>query len=73
MAELRKAQNLTQDDLAERADVSIRYLQSVEAGGENLTVESLAALADVLGVGFRNLFKNPRSRRVLRGRPPKAR
>ena len=67
VAELRAARSLTQAQLAERADVSLKYLQRVEAGGENLTIRSLVKLASLLGVGVRELFDSPRSRAAAKG------
>jgi|CXWL01.1.fsa_nt_gi transcriptional regulator with XRE-family HTH domain len=73
IAELRAKQDLTQEQLSERATVGLRYLQRVEAGEENLTLESVAKLAEVLGVHSRELFKPARSRQPGRGRPRKRR
>ncbi len=70
IAELRKAGGLTQAELAELADVSVKYVQRVEAGRENLTVRSLVWLANLLGTATPGLFKLPRSRKVRTGRPP---
>jgi transcriptional regulator with XRE-family HTH domain len=53
--------------------VTARYVQSLEAGQENLTVKSLATLADALEVGVAELFKAPKSRSVRQGRPPRRR
>jgi hypothetical protein len=39
--------------------VSTRYLQSVEAGVENLTIDSLAKFANVLDVKMVRLFDKP--------------
>lgn len=50
IATLRLARKWTQEQLAERFGVSWRYLQSVEAGDENLTIESLAKIANALRV-----------------------
>jgi transcriptional regulator with XRE-family HTH domain len=44
VAELRVARELTQERLAEKAAVSVKYLQRVEAGRENLTIESMVRL-----------------------------
>jgi transcriptional regulator with XRE-family HTH domain len=38
VAERRRAYGLTQEQLAEKLDVSLKYLQRVEAGEENLTL-----------------------------------
>jgi transcriptional regulator with XRE-family HTH domain len=68
-AELRQALGLTQAELADRLTVTSRYVQSVEAGQENLTVESLTVLAAVLDVAVVALFEPPTSRVVRLGRP----
>jgi transcriptional regulator with XRE-family HTH domain len=64
IAELRVARHLTQEQLAEAADVSARYVQSVEAGDENLTITSLVRFASLLGVAVADLFKVPRVRQA---------
>lgn len=73
IAELRAGRGMTQDVLAERADFTVQYLQRVEAGRENLTVRSLAALAALLGAQVADLFAAPASRDKPRpGRPKRA-
>jgi transcriptional regulator with XRE-family HTH domain len=69
VAELRQGLELTQAALADRLTVTSRYVQSVEAGRENLTVESLTVLATVLDVPVGSLFDPPASRVVRVGRP----
>ena len=49
IAALRAADGLTQEQFAENLGTSTRYLQAVESGRENLTIESLAKLANALG------------------------
>ena len=71
IAEVRASRNLTQDQFSERLRVSLKYLQRVEAGYENLTVESLYRLAIKLRVPVVALFEPPARREVRRGRPPK--
>jgi ribosome-binding protein aMBF1 (putative translation factor) len=71
IAELRQAQELTQEQLAEKARVSIKYLQRVEAGRENLTLRSLVGLANLLRVAPIELLRAPASRTVRLGRPRK--
>lgn len=73
IAELRGEHSLTQERYAERLDVSLRYIQSIEAGLENLSVESLGKLAKALRVPVAEFFVAPASRTVRRGRPPKRR
>ncbi|MCL4750433.1 MAG: helix-turn-helix domain-containing protein [Myxococcales bacterium] len=73
LAELRQSRGLTQQAFAERLDVSLRYVQSVEAGWENPTVGTLEKLAKALRVPVAELFASPASRAVRRGRPVKRR
>ncbi|MCC6651686.1 MAG: helix-turn-helix transcriptional regulator [Candidatus Eisenbacteria bacterium] len=73
VAELRDARGLTQQEYSERLNVSLRYIQSIEAGRENLSVESLGKLAKALRVSVAELFTAPASTTVRRGRPPKRR
>lgn len=61
VAELRVQRGLTQERLAERLGVSIKYQQTVEAGGENLTLDSLARLAAALAVPVTALFAAART------------
>jgi transcriptional regulator with XRE-family HTH domain len=61
---------MTQAALAERAGVSVKYLQRVEWGHENLTVASLVTLANLLRVAPIDLFKPARLRNAKPGRPP---
>ncbi len=70
IAELRRERGETQAQLAERLQVSIKYLQRVERG-VNLTIDSLVHLANHLDVGVRDLFDAPRGRPTSRrvGRP----
>lgn len=70
---MRASRNLTQAEFAEDVGVSLRYLQSVEGGEENLTVSSLASLAKALDVGIADLFVLPTTPRPRRGRPKKKR
>ena len=63
IAEERTARGWTQEHLAERLRVSTRYLQSVEAGRENLTIDSLAKIGNVLGVKAASLFDKPEAER----------
>jgi transcriptional regulator with XRE-family HTH domain len=69
IAEVRAERGLTQEALAEKVEVSVRYVQSVEGGRENLTVETLAKLGNTLRVAVAALFTVPATRKVKRGRP----
>ena len=69
LSELRKARTLTQQALANELGVSMRYIQAVEAGAENLTLRSLAAWASVLQVPIAAVFEAPATRKRRPGRP----
>jgi transcriptional regulator with XRE-family HTH domain len=69
LAELRKAQKLTQQALADELNVSMRYVQAVEAGAGNLTLRSLAAWASILHVPIAAIFEAPTTRKRRPGRP----
>ena len=69
VAELRQARGLTQEELAERARCSLKYLQRVEAG-RNMRIDTLVRFANLFRVGIAELFASPASRRPRRpGRP----
>ena len=71
MAELRRGGGLTQSVLAERASVTVRYIQALEAGRINPTFTTLLALAGGLDVAPAALFLPPKSTApAARGRPP---
>jgi transcriptional regulator with XRE-family HTH domain len=69
IAELRAAQELTQEQLAERAEMTVQYLQRVESGRENLTVKSLLRFGELLDATIMDLFARPASREARTGRP----
>lgn len=69
VAELRSNAGLTQEQQAERLGFTLKYLQRVEGGGENLTVRSLVKIASVFGVGVTELFRKPRTKQAGPGRP----
>ena len=56
--ELRKARDLTQRELAERAQLSLIFIKKLEAGERgNSTVKTLTRLAKALGVPVAELLK----------------
>jgi len=69
VAELRRARGLTQEAFAESASVSVKYVQSVEQGRQNLSLRSLSRLANLLRVAPAELFRTPRSAPAKPGRP----
>ena len=71
VAEIRSSYGMTQDRFAEEIlGVSLKYLQAIEAGRENLSVTSLVKLANLIRVQVNDLFARPATREVRRGRPP---
>ena len=73
VAELRAKAGLTQDQQAERLGFTLKYLQRIEGGGENLTVRSLVKIADAFGVPVTALFHKPRTKQAGPGRPKRKR
>ena len=69
VAELRSKQGWTQEQFAEKAGFSLKYAQRIEAGRANLSIRSLAKLANVLLVDVQELLRRPKNRRVVAGRP----
>lgn len=69
VAELRGERGLTQEEFSAEVGVSLRYLQQVEAGRENLTIESLVKLARHLRVRVVALFEPAQTHTGRRGRP----
>lgn len=55
----RKLNHLTQEMLAEKADLSISYIKQIEATNEfkNVSFTSMLKLSKALGVSIRDLFK----------------
>jgi len=53
---LRKQQNLTQEQLAEAADISVDFVSLVERGKNAPSFETLSRLAKALDVEVKELF-----------------
>jgi transcriptional regulator with XRE-family HTH domain len=51
----RKRSKLSQEKLAEKADLSYKYLGEVERGSVNISLDSLVRLAKALGVRMKDL------------------
>lgn len=54
---LRRAKDLSQHELAIEAGITRAYLGRVESRGQNLTLDTLCALADALGVHPQDFFE----------------
>jgi transcriptional regulator with XRE-family HTH domain len=52
----RKRSQLSQEELAEKADLSYKYLGEVERGYVNISLDSLVRIARALGVRLRDLI-----------------
>lgn len=70
---LRLAKGLTQEALAEAADLDLRFLQRVERAQTNVSVPVIVALADALEVLPGALFRKGVLPEAKPGRPRKAR
>jgi transcriptional regulator with XRE-family HTH domain len=53
---LRTAAKWTQESLAEKADLSRRFVQDIEAGRKNATVNSVVRLKKALACSWNDLF-----------------
>lgn len=54
---LRLEKELSQEDLAEFADLSVPYISHIETGRKKPSLESLVKIADVLGVSVDQLLR----------------
>ncbi|TAN17222.1 MAG: XRE family transcriptional regulator [Chitinophagaceae bacterium] len=53
---LRKKEGLTAREIAERMEVSLRRIQKIESGTENLTIVSIVRFCDALGLTCKITF-----------------
>jgi transcriptional regulator with XRE-family HTH domain len=63
IADLRREQKLTQENLAELLDVPVQHVSRIEAG-QNITLATLERIAIALGLEVSVMFESS-------GRPPK--
>jgi transcriptional regulator with XRE-family HTH domain len=56
LCRLRTAAKLTQESLAEKADLSRRFIQEIEAGSKNPTVNTVVSLKKALHCTWSDLF-----------------
>lgn len=59
IAELRRAREQTQEQLAEKLRTSVQWVSRIEGGAVNLTIHTLVGLARVLDVEVVDLFVPP--------------
>ena len=52
----RKLNHLTQEKLAEKAELAPSYISDVERGRENISVDAIYRIAKALGITIRDLF-----------------
>ncbi|MDX3926715.1 helix-turn-helix transcriptional regulator [Agrobacterium larrymoorei] len=55
---IRHDQNLTQEELADRAGLSMRYIGAIERGDVSASVTVLGQIAEALGIEPGELLKN---------------
>ena len=68
---LRQQRGVTQERLAELADLDLRFIQRIERAARNLSIGVLVPLADALGVDPRELLAPAELLPARRGRPKK--
>ena len=54
--EIRRSKGLSQEQLAERADINSKYLSRMERGTENPTLDMFIKLANALGIEMWEMF-----------------
>ncbi|MFZ3565284.1 helix-turn-helix domain-containing protein [Tenacibaculum finnmarkense] len=59
--ELRKLKNLSQEELAFRADVHRTYIGMIERAEKNITLLNIEKIANALEVSINDLFNETRS------------
>jgi len=72
VAEERKSRSLTQEQLAVQLGVGAKYIARIERGTENLGLQSLADIANVLGIRQIELLRKPTTKAAKPGRPKKS-
>ena len=63
----RRTGRMTQEDLAERADISVSFLSMIERGERSPHLETLASIAQALDVPMADLFQGEGKKRRARG------
>lgn len=65
--DLRQAAELTQEELAERAELSKGFISQVERGLTNLSIENLVAILSALDVSLPEFFATPVAEKIVYG------
>ncbi|MFT3773041.1 MAG: helix-turn-helix transcriptional regulator [Minicystis sp.] len=68
---LRAKHDMTQEALAEAANITLRHLAEIERAKTSVSLGALVAIAEALGVTPRDLLKPAEMPEVKRGRPRK--
>jgi transcriptional regulator with XRE-family HTH domain len=71
ISELRASEGLTQEELAERADLALEQLQRCERGRQNFKFETFLKIAVALEIDPIHLLAKPVLKERPVGRPPK--
>jgi transcriptional regulator with XRE-family HTH domain len=64
----RRAAGLSQEELADRADIDRTYISALERGAYSATIDMVDKLAKVLGVEAADLLVKPRQAGSRRGK-----
>lgn len=65
---LRVAQQMTQEELANRTDLTKGFISQLENDATSPSIETLTQILDVLGVSLADFFREYKSERVVFGR-----
>lgn len=65
IAQLRKANNLTQEQLAEKLDISIKHCSAVERGLSCLSLEKLIEISEIFDTSLDFLLKNSSNKKEI--------
>jgi transcriptional regulator with XRE-family HTH domain len=66
---IRKRRGYTQEQLAERAALDLKFLQKVETGTSNISIVTLWRVTEALGVDATKLMQAAHLPKAKRGRP----
>lgn len=61
---LRKEKGLTQEEIAEKADMNAKYYAQVERGQRNATIGSLQKISVALEVSLEDIFRFPHNSKL---------